>query len=173
MKQHLLSFIGAIVPTLSLYFFDAPYINKVVKDSVTNEFRNAGPYYNISYLMGFGSDYNLTNSTDYLINSFALALSIILSLIMIVMIIRAIVGKKNVVGKCFMFSTVHVFTIYTLTMQIYRIIKYNTKMLSYSSSSIFYSVGWGLIVLIVLFSMSFILNLVNYIINATKNEVME
>lgn len=175
MKKHLLSFIGSIIPMISIFFFDAPYVKNIFIKASTGEVVYEEVYLKIGFLMGFGGGNNPLNTSGALINSLTFILSMLVSIIIIIMSVRAMVEKKNAVGKVFVLSSIYLLTFYSLIVHIHRINNWNgsNTMPNSAGNYQYYGACWGIYVVMILFALAFILNLVNYIINAAKKEVME
>ena len=155
MKKNLFSFIGSILGVFSIFFLGAPYLTTeggsfgVVKVSVQafiGIFDNNIPsfYLTMNGLMG----------------GLLLTVSLICPFASLIVVLTGILKKKNVNGSALILSLVNVFTILYIAMNLYNTIK-----AYHAETSCKFTVGWGIIIILILFFAFFILSLIGFILS--------
>ena len=154
MKKNLFSFIGSILGVISIFFLGAPYLTQdngsygVVKTSV-------------QAFIGIFDKKNISSylTINGLIGGLLLTVSLICAFAALIVVLTGILQKKNVNGSVLILSSVNAFTIFYIAKNLSNIIK------AYAESSIIFTVGWGVIIILILFFAFFALSLIGFILS--------
>jgi len=149
MKKNLLGFIGTICAFITIFFLKAPVITFI------------GEHYYTFYQQNstIGSILGLTELSSFDMRGVVLLLSLISVLVALIVEIKGIVENKNVIDIVFILSCINAFAVFYF-------IVYLKNMLATSR----YSLGWGIVIVLLLFSAFFVLSLVGFILNAIKSK---
>lgn len=159
MKKNLLGLIGAGCAFLAIFFLGTPYLT-YTRSGTTAKYE-IGSFIGLITTRDAYSGYyvNSTLSPQGLL----LLLSLLGSFIALIIVIKGIVENKNVMDKTLIISTINAFTIYVFFKYLKMYLKPN------GTTSTEYSLGWGIVIVLVLFLAFFVLSLVGYIINLVKS----
>ena len=156
MKKNLLSFIGSLLGVSSLFFLSTPYMNYIYNNKTTEykiESLMGVPQYTEGY--GYSSGFSMTG--------LLLLASILVSVISLIIVISNVIENKKRSSVLFAMSFINIFAIYFVA-------KYLSAFLKSSSSSgystYYYTIGWGIVIVICLLFAEFVLMTIQFIMDA-------
>jgi len=150
MKKNLLSFIGSILSCITIFLFGAPFLNG----------QSGSNTYTVSINEAIGVVSNTSGRGQVAgMAGLLLLVAIIFAFVNLVIVLSNILSKKSNTSAVLAFSVVQVLAVYFIAKTISSVVE------TYSTSSYSYSAGWGIIIVLVFFASSFVLCLVQYILD--------
>ena len=163
MKKNLLCFIGAVLSCLSIFFLGAPYFSTSSSSSTTTV-----SIFDFLGIARSNSSYSSSYFSSILTTqSLALLVSIVVSFLFLIVVISCIItNKKNSMIMLALSSIQGLAALFILK----GIVGYVEASASTSTSytTTVYSAGWGIIIIIILLLISFVLALVQYILDMVE-----
>lgn len=151
MKKNLLSFIGSILSCITIFLFGAPFM--------TGQGGSNTYTVSINEALGVVAPSTSSISGQFVgISGFFLIVAIIFAFMNLVIVLTNILSKKSNTSVVLAFSVVQVLAVYFIAKTISSVAAYRTSTYNYSA-------GWGIIIVLILFASSFVLCLVQYILD--------
>lgn len=167
MKKNLLSFIGSISGVFSIFFLGAPYLAYKYSSSSYYSSSSETTKISIQSLLGIvdkGSSSSYYYSGSALtMGGFLLALSLFCAFATLIIVLTGILKKKNANDKALILSSVNAFTIFYLIKSLIN------TLIAETSSSYTYTLGWGIVIVLVLFLAFFVLSLIGFIMSTISD----
>ena len=166
MKKNLFSFIGSILGVVSIFLLGAPYLTQEYSSSYS---RDAVKTSVQAFIGIFDKNASSSYGGSYLtMGGLLLTVSILCAFAALIVVLTGILKKKNANGTALILSSVNAFTIFYIAKNLSNTIKAYAE-----SSSYKFTVGWGIIIILVLFFAFFVLSLIGFILSNISDKKEE
>lgn len=158
MKKNLFSFIGSILGVVSIFLLGAPYLTLEYSSSYSRDVVKTSVQ---AFIGIFDKNTYSSYGDSYLtIGGLLLTVSILCAFAALIVVLTGILKKKNANGTALILSSVNAFTIFYIAKNLSNTIKAYDEYSSYK-----FTVGWGIIIILVLFFAFFVLSLIGFILS--------